>query len=105
MTAAGLVPDEAAKPGRWRRGREGLGPRSLTARLVVGVVALVIVLVSAIGAGTYIALRSFLLARLDQQLKTAASQNAVYFEHCFETEVPDPNNTINCFQFRGPPLT
>ncbi len=45
MTAAGLVPDES----RRRRLGERLGPRSLTARLVTGVVALVVVLVALIG--------------------------------------------------------
>ena len=55
-----------ARPGRpsWRR----LLPRSLTSRLVSGVVSLVVVLVLATGAGTYFALRSFLYERLDQQL-------------------------------------
>jgi len=104
MTAAGLVPDEVAKP-RWRKGREGLGPRSLTARLVVFVVALVIVLVTAIGAGTYVALRSFLLGRLDQQLKSAAGQNASYFQRCFGNEGLDSSNGINCFPHPGPPQT
>ena len=108
MTAAGLVPDEVAKP-RWRKGREGLGPRSLTARLVVFVVALVIVLVTAIGAGTYVALRSFLLGRLDQQVKSAADQNASYFQHlhCIDTGARNPNtSTINCFpNDPGPPPT
>jgi two-component system OmpR family sensor kinase len=47
--------------------------RSLTSRLVVGVVALVAVLVLAIGATTYFALRSFLDNRLNQQLQTTAS--------------------------------
>jgi two-component system, OmpR family, sensor kinase len=46
--------------------------RSLTSRLVAGVVALVLVLVVAIGTCTYFALRSFLNARLDQQLQTTA---------------------------------
>ena len=47
--------------------------RSLTSRLVVGVVALVVVLVCAIGACTYIALRAFLNQRLDQQLDSTIS--------------------------------
>jgi two-component system OmpR family sensor kinase len=49
--------------------------RSLTSRLVVGVVALVVVLVCAIGACTYVALRSFLIQRLDQQLAPIAQAN------------------------------
>ncbi len=56
-------------PRRWR-----LAPRSLTGRLVTGVVSLVVVLVLATGIGTYFALRSFLLNRLDQQLQTTAGQ-------------------------------
>jgi two-component system, OmpR family, sensor kinase len=71
MTAAGLVPDEGDRR-RW--GRQRLGPRSLTARLVTGVVALVIVLVALIGGGTYFALRYFLGERLDQQLQSTVSQ-------------------------------
>ena len=54
---------------RWR-----FAPRSLTARLVVGVVALVAVLVLATSAGTYYALQSFLSDRLDQQVQTTARQ-------------------------------
>ncbi len=46
-----------------------LGRRSLTSRLVTGVVGLVVVLVLAIGGGTYFALRAFLAERLDQQLQ------------------------------------
>ncbi|HEY7009363.1 MAG TPA: HAMP domain-containing sensor histidine kinase [Jatrophihabitantaceae bacterium] len=52
-----------------------LGLRSLTARLVIGVVALVIVLVTAIGTATYFALRSSLFDRLDQQLQSTANEN------------------------------
>jgi two-component system, OmpR family, sensor kinase len=61
-------PPEPTSP-RWR-----LAPRSLTGRLVTGVVSLVVILVLATGIGTYFALRSFLLSRLDQQLQTTASQ-------------------------------
>lgn len=53
--------------------RRWLCPRSLTWRLVSGVVVLVVVLVLATGVGTYYALRSFLLDRLDQQLQSTAS--------------------------------
>jgi two-component system OmpR family sensor kinase len=49
--------------------------RSLTSRLVVGVVALVVILVGSIGASTYFALRSFLYERLDQQLAPIAQSN------------------------------
>ncbi|HET9101804.1 MAG TPA: hypothetical protein VFN55_00505, partial [Solirubrobacteraceae bacterium] len=72
-----LQPDPRSPRHRW-------GPRSLTARLVVGVVTLVAVLVIATGAGTFLALRSFLLGRLDQQLEAAAQQNASYFDRCLD---------------------
>jgi two-component system, OmpR family, sensor kinase len=52
---------------RWR-----VSPHSLTGRLVVGVVSLVVVLVLAIGIGTYFALESFLYDRLDQQVGSTA---------------------------------
>ncbi len=48
-------------------------PRSLANRLVLGVVALVIVVVTAAGAVTYALLSSFLDTRLDQQLTTTAN--------------------------------
>jgi two-component system OmpR family sensor kinase len=65
-----------------------LGRRSLTARIVTGVVGLVVVLVLAIGSATYFALRSFLLDRLDQQLSSTAAHNASYFATC----ISDPLN-------------
>src|SRR5689334_16095495 len=55
-----------ASKSRWR-----WLPRSLTSRLVTGVVALVVVLVMATGVGTYLALKSFLYKRLDQQVSQA----------------------------------
>src|SRR3954468_4298613 len=51
--------------------------RSLQSRLVFGVVGLVLVLVVAIGASTYFALRSFLATRLDQQLQSTISSASV----------------------------
>jgi len=62
--------EEPRAPRRWR-----FVPRSLSSRLVVFVVALVIVVVSAAGAATYVALSSFLYDRLDQQLGTLATSN------------------------------
>jgi two-component system OmpR family sensor kinase len=53
--------------------------RSLTSRLVVGVVALVVVLVAAIGTTTYVALQQFLTNRLDQQLDSTASSSFTKF--------------------------
>ena len=57
---------------RWR-----LVPRTLTNRLVLGVVSLVVVLVLGIGTATYVALHSFLLNRLDQQLAETARPEAL----------------------------
>jgi two-component system OmpR family sensor kinase len=74
----------AADPERPRpvsRRIHGLGPRSLTARLVTGVVLLVLVLVVAIGTSTYFALKSFLGSRLDQQLQTTAQNVQVVFNN------------------------
>src|SRR3954470_684316 len=59
----------APVPGRAPR----LWLRSLQSRLVFGVASLVLVLVIAIGACTYFALKSFLASRLDQQLQSTAS--------------------------------
>jgi two-component system OmpR family sensor kinase len=59
-------------------------PRTLTSRLVVGVVVLVVVVVLAAGAATYAALGSFLTDRLDQQVATSASQNLRYMPRCIE---------------------
>jgi two-component system, OmpR family, sensor kinase len=67
---------EQAKP------RRALGLRSLTARLVLGVVVLVAVLVTAIGTSTYFALRSFLYDRLDQQLAPIATGNQAHLDEC-----------------------
>lgn len=90
MTAAGLVPDES----RRRRLGVRLGPRSLTARLVTGVVALVIVIVTLIGGGTWFALRYFLDQRLEQQLQSTVS--AASLEQIFRQSdygpVPPPTN-------------
>jgi two-component system OmpR family sensor kinase len=60
---------------RARVGR--LGPRSLTARIVSGVVVLVVFLVIATGLSTFIATRKLLLDRLDDQLSTTAQPNSI----------------------------
>ncbi|MGH8860602.1 MAG: hypothetical protein ACRDVG_05100, partial [Jatrophihabitantaceae bacterium] len=60
-------------PGPKPRRRRGLGARSLTARLIIGVVSLVLVLVALIGGGTWYSLRYFLSQRLDQQLQSTVS--------------------------------
>jgi len=57
-------------------------PRTLSARLVVGVVALLLVVVTITGATTYFLLRPFLLQRLDQQLNSVADGNASSVRQC-----------------------
>lgn len=82
--AAGLP--EATQPRArhwWRRRR--LMPRTLAGRLIGGVVALVLVLVLAMGAATYVLLRPFLYGQLDQQLRPLASNNASRIDNCFST--------------------
>jgi two-component system OmpR family sensor kinase len=74
-------------PARTRR----LWLRSLTSRLVVGVVALVVVLVFAIGACTYIALRAFLVQRLDQQVAPISQANAQHISQCLTIRIPRCN--------------
>jgi two-component system OmpR family sensor kinase len=101
MTAAQLLPPEPEP----KRRRRGLGPRSLTARLITGVVGLVVVLVLIVGIGTYFALRTFLIDRLDQQVRSTAAQNATYFNACIEQlSAPPPFGVPRC-DYNGPPLT
>jgi two-component system, OmpR family, sensor kinase len=86
-------PDESSALGE--PGEEALGSpvrpgrrlwlRSLTSRLVVGVVSLVVVLVVSIGTCTYFALRSFLDTRLDQQLQTTARGANVLFHTNYQS--------------------
>ncbi len=62
---------EPAEAGAARRRRWRVAPRTLTSRLVVGVVSLVLVVVVAAGGATYVALGSFLTDRLDQQVASS----------------------------------
>jgi two-component system, OmpR family, sensor kinase len=73
-----------------------LGRRSLTARLIVGVAMLVVILVGVVGGGTYLALRLFMLHRLDQQVKAAALQNASFFDICFHGNALPTRNGLLC---------
>lgn len=94
-----VPPDSESPPPPPRR----LWLRSLTSRLVAGAVALVVILVAAIGAATYFELKSFLLNRLDQQLSAAATQNAGFVDRCVSRLEPGPRNTINCFGYSQAP--
>jgi two-component system, OmpR family, sensor kinase len=70
---ASSLPPVAPRPPQPARGsRLRIVPRTLTNRLVLGVVTLVTVLVLGIGTGSYFALQSFLMNRLDQQVQTTA---------------------------------
>jgi len=70
------APDEPAVPlPAPTRPRWTFAPRSLTQRLVIGTTSLVTLLVLATSICTYVALRSFLLNRLDQQVGQAATGN------------------------------
>ncbi len=65
--------DDGGSAAAPRRRPLRLGPRSLTGRLVTGVVALVFLVVLATAVGTFVALRSFLFNRLDQQVQSTAN--------------------------------
>jgi two-component system OmpR family sensor kinase len=70
------APPEVPEPTKAaRRPISGLLPKTLTGRLVAGLVALVIVVVAVLGTSTYLALRAFLYDRLEKQVAASASQN------------------------------
>ncbi|HKC29400.1 MAG TPA: HAMP domain-containing sensor histidine kinase [Jatrophihabitans sp.] len=76
--------------------RPRLWLRSLTSRLVVGVVALVVVLVLAIGSGTYYFLNNYLLSRLDQQVATTASAYSPFIVSCVRASALNPGGQTTC---------
>ncbi len=85
--------EQVPAPARDRSQR--LGRRSLTSRLIIGVGMLVVILVGVVGGGTYLALRVFMLHRLDQQVKSTAVQNATFFDSCLRNQpVVTPNGLI-----------
>ncbi|MDQ2796649.1 MAG: HAMP domain-containing histidine kinase [Actinomycetota bacterium] len=84
--------DESVSASKRRR----RGPRSLTSKLVVGVVSLVVLLVLIVGSGTYFALKSFLDNRLDQQVELTASQNPRFFSHCLQSATPVAPGQAEC---------
>jgi two-component system OmpR family sensor kinase len=71
--------DNAHRTGgrRWR-----VVPRSLSSRLVAGVVVLVLLVVALAGAATYVALGRFLDNRLNQQLSALADNNVPAAVRC-----------------------
>ena len=84
-------------------GRRRLWLRSLTSKLVAGVVALVLILVCAIGSGTYFFLRSYLLNRLDQQLSSVSIENTSYVSRCVFEAQQSGADRVPCFS-SGPHL-
>ncbi|MGI8665482.1 MAG: sensor histidine kinase, partial [Jatrophihabitans sp.] len=68
-------------------------PKTLTARLAIGVVLLVAVLSSVTATVTYLSLRSFLYGQLDQQVSASAAANANSIRQSFAN--PDSGNQIN----------
>jgi two-component system OmpR family sensor kinase len=70
-----LAPEQqlVPRPSRWRANLGRLVPRTLSARLVAGVVVLVTVLVVVTGGATYYFLKPFMVDRLDQQVSTLAT--------------------------------
>lgn len=80
-------------------------PRSLTTRLVTGVVVLVVGVVLAVGLGTYFALQSFLYNRLDQQVIAAANQNIGPIQRCVEQAAVTFGGQVRCAFSDGPPST
>jgi len=86
------VPAFAAKRHSARDQLHAVIPRTLTGRLVAGVVGLVLLLVFTIGIATYTALRPFLTDRLDQQLSSVAtSENLTrYLDYARQPNHPLP---------------
>jgi two-component system, OmpR family, sensor kinase len=77
-------PPQPAPPER-RRWR--FLPRSLTGRLVLFVVALVVLVVALTNGATWALLRPYLISRLDQQVTATADRNVSRVE-CFEVPTP-----------------
>ena len=84
LSQPGLGPLPPGQPPGQAHRRPGARwlPRTLSARLAVGVVALLLVVVTITGATTYFLLRPFLLQRLDQQLNGVASGNVNSVQRC-----------------------
>lgn len=60
------------------------GPNSLVGRLVTGVVVLVVVLVLAFSAATFVLLKQFLYTQLDNQVRSVANSNIPAIGRCVE---------------------
>ncbi|WP_030243068.1 sensor histidine kinase [Streptomyces sp. NRRL S-350] len=67
----------------------GLAPRTLRARLIAGLLVLLVVTCAAVGFATTAALRHFLVDRLDQQLAESGGRYAASLEHTGQGAGPD----------------
>ena len=74
--------------------RSAFVPNTLSGRLVMGVVTLVIVVVALSGVATYALLKPFLISRLDQQVGGIATSNANSIELCLVSN-------RGCFNING----
>ncbi|MFF2749249.1 sensor histidine kinase [Kitasatospora sp. NPDC058048] len=79
-------PRPARRPGG-RRPR--LAPRTLRARLIAGLLVLLVATCAAVGLATTAALRHFLVDRLDQQLAESGGRYAASLEHTGHGAGPD----------------
>ncbi|MFD8783989.1 sensor histidine kinase [Kitasatospora sp. NPDC059599] len=66
-----------------------LAPRTLRARLIAGLLVLLVVTCAAVGFATTAALRHFLVDRLDQQLAESGGRYAASLEHAGQGTGPD----------------
>jgi two-component system OmpR family sensor kinase len=85
------TPDAATTPRRWR-----FGPRTLTARLVVGVGVLVIIVVVLSGAATYAALRPYLTSQVDSELSASAARNMNFLQRCTVAQTATGTPDVKC---------
>ena len=73
-----------------------MGPRTLTARLTSGVVALVLAVVAISGIATYGAFKPFLNRQLEQQLNSVADSNGVVASNCLRSVQPSTSGSNEC---------
>jgi two-component system, OmpR family, sensor kinase len=104
MSAAGAASGKAGtgsgRPARW------LARRTLSGRLIAGLLALLAVACAAVGAVTYVSLHSYLLNQLDQQLIQASGRYQTCLGqpppgHDGDTEPGPPHGSAyDCAQFQ-----
>ncbi|SHG63629.1 two-component system, OmpR family, sensor kinase [Jatrophihabitans endophyticus] len=87
-------PDPADAPTPLPRRRRG--PRSLTSKLTLFVVSLVVVLVLVVSSTTWFLMRSFLGDKLEGQLGTTSTQNSGFIERCLDHLTRVNQRTLSC---------